>query len=173
MLICPHCGYQNRPGMLFCEDCGRSLEDANIGENAARNPTIPTRRMQDDPDESVAKSTWGSARVGDATAISVHFKYFENPLNLSPASRIVFGRSDTSNLNGPDVDLTPFGALEKGVSRQHAVIEFSEDTLMLMDIGSSNGTYLNGQRLPPNQPRVLRDGDEMRLGKLVAHVYFT
>ena len=43
---------------------------------------------------------------------------------------------------------------------------------MILDRGSANGTYLNGERLTPNEPHVLRDGDEIRLGKLVAHIYF-
>jgi pSer/pThr/pTyr-binding forkhead associated (FHA) protein len=79
---------------------------------------------------------------------------------------------DTSSTQRPDFDLTPFGALENGVSRMHATIERSEDTLTIMDMGSANGTHLNGQKLVPNQPRILRDGDEIRLGKLVAHIYF-
>jgi pSer/pThr/pTyr-binding forkhead associated (FHA) protein len=52
------------------------------------------------------------------------------------------------------------------------VIRRGEDTLTLVDLGSTNGTHLNGQRLIPNQPRVLRDGDEVRLGKLVFHIFF-
>ena len=94
------------------------------------------------------------------------------PVTVSPSKRVVFGRSDNNSTVKPDVDFTPYGAVEKGVSRQHAALEVNEDTLMLLDVGSSNGTYLNGQRLLPNQPRVLRDGDEVRLGKLVAHIYF-
>ena len=43
---------------------------------------------------------------------------------------------------------------------------------MIMDRSSANGTYVNGERLIPNDPHVLRDGDEIRLGKLVAHIYF-
>ncbi|MDW8172573.1 MAG: FHA domain-containing protein [Anaerolineae bacterium] len=94
-------------------------------------------------------------------------------MTISPDKRLVFGRSDNDQSSSkPDIDLSPFGALEKGVSRRHAIIEPNEDTLMIMDIGSSNGTFLNGQRLLPNQPRVLRDGDEIRLGRLVAHIYF-
>ncbi|MCS7071755.1 MAG: FHA domain-containing protein, partial [Anaerolinea sp.] len=61
---------------------------------------------------------------------------------------------------------------EKGVSRLHAAICRQDETLTIVDMGSSNGTHLNGQRLIPDQPRVLRDGDEIRLGKLVAHIYF-
>jgi pSer/pThr/pTyr-binding forkhead associated (FHA) protein len=86
--------------------------------------------------------------------------------------KIVMGRSDNSSAQKPDLDLTPFGALEKGVSRLHAAIIRTEDTLTLIDMGSSNGTHLNGQRLIPDQPRILRDGDELRLGKLIAHIYF-
>lgn len=94
------------------------------------------------------------------------------PITLKPATRTVLGRHDDTSSSNPDVDLTPFGALEKGVSRRHATIERSEDTLTLIDEGSSNGTFLNGQKLIPDQPRVLRDGDEIRFGKLVAHIYF-
>jgi pSer/pThr/pTyr-binding forkhead associated (FHA) protein len=165
MLVCNKCGFQNREGTLFCEDCGRSLADGGA-------VTIPTRRIGDDPDEAAARATWGSARISTEMTIVMHIRDSEQPLTFTPTRRLVFGRADTTSPIQPDIDLTPFGALERGVSRQHAIIEFNEDTLMLLDAGSANGTYLNGQRLLPNQPRVLRDGDEVRLGKLVAHVYF-
>jgi pSer/pThr/pTyr-binding forkhead associated (FHA) protein len=84
----------------------------------------------------------------------------------------VLGRADEVSGTSPDLDLTPYNALEKGVSRIHAAIRRGEDTLTLVDLGSVNGTHLNGQRLVPNQPRVLRDGDEIRLGRLVVHIYF-
>jgi pSer/pThr/pTyr-binding forkhead associated (FHA) protein len=66
----------------------------------------------------------------------------------------------------------PFGGADQGVSRRHAEIRRGEDTLTLVDLGSTNGTHLNGQRLIPHQPRVLRDGDEIRMGKLVFHIFF-
>lgn len=166
MIQCQECHHINRSGTLFCEECGRSLSGLPL------SATIPTRTIQGDVDESSAKSTWGTAHIGKGTSIILHFLGFEQPLIIPPSKRVVFGRADTNNPANPDIDLNPYGAVEKGVSRQHAAIEFSEGTLILLDVGSSNGTYLNGQRLLPNQPRVLRDGDEMRLGKLVAHVYF-
>ena len=52
------------------------------------------------------------------------------------------------------------------------MFERSEGTLTIVDMGSSNGTHLNGQKLMPHQPRVLRDGDEIRFGKLIAKIYF-
>lgn len=167
MITCPNCNEDNREGILFCTNCGFSLTAAMVGA-----ATIPTRRVENDPDESSAKATWGSARFAQGSMIILHIRDAAEPVTVEPAQRIIFGRSDNNSTYRPDVDLAPYGALEKGVSRQHAAMEINEDTLMLLDVGSSNGTFLNGQRLLPNQPRVLRDGDEVRLGKLVAHVYF-
>ena len=168
MIQCLNCNHANRPGLLFCERCGASLE-GNVPTN---NPTIPTRRMINDPDEISAKATWGSAHFGEDSTIIIQIRNINEPIRIRPKSRVIFGRVDESSTVSPDVDFAPFGGLEKGVSRQHAVLEITEDTVMLLDAGSSNGTFLNGQRLSPNQPRILRDGDEVRLGKLVTHIYF-
>lgn len=165
MIICQECHHPNRVGTLYCEECGRSL----VG--LPSNATIPTRAFQN-TDDATAKATWGTAHLNDGTFLVFHFPDIEKPLEIKPTKRLIFGRADAGNPANPDIDLVPYGALEKGVSRQHAAIELNEDTLIILDTGSSNGTYLNGQRIMPNQPRVLRDGDEIRFGKLVAHVYF-
>jgi pSer/pThr/pTyr-binding forkhead associated (FHA) protein len=168
MKICPYCGQKNREGLLFCEECGQNLTVEGVGLNA----TLPTRQLEQSPNDLSAKATWGTARFGSQSAVLIHIRDATEPILLSPARRTILGRADTTSPNQPDLDLTPYGALEKGVSRIHAAVERSEDTLTLIDMGSSNGTHLNGQRLGPDQPRVLRDGDEIRLGKLVAHIYF-
>ncbi|MBC8172159.1 MAG: FHA domain-containing protein [Anaerolineae bacterium] len=166
MKICPYCGQKNREGLLFCEECGQGLtEDTG-------STTLPTRMLDQVPGELSAKATWGTARFSPGSAVLIQIRDTTEPVMLQPARRTVLGRADTTSPVQPDLDLTPFGALEKGVSRMHAVVERSEDTLTIVDMGSSNGTHLNGQRLLPDQPRVLRDGDEIRLGKLVAHIYF-
>ncbi|MCU0513688.1 MAG: FHA domain-containing protein [Anaerolineae bacterium] len=126
----------------------------------------------DAPEETSARATWGPARIGSNTSIVLQVRDAPQPITLNPGQRMILGRSDPQSTVQPDVDMNPYGAVEKGVSRQHAILEFNEDTLMLLDAGSANGTFLNGQRLPPNQPRVVRDGDEVRLGKLVAYLYF-
>ena len=166
MKNCPYCGHPNREGLLFCEECGEGLNEA------MPEATLPTRRFEESLPEFAAKATWGSASVGNNRSVIIHFRNASDPLELELSDRIVFGRYDSSSPRQPDVDLTPFGALEKGVSRVHAAIERSDDVLTLVDMGSSNGTSLNGQRLVPDQPRVLRDGDEIRFGKLIAHLYF-
>ena len=37
---------------------------------------------------------------------------------------------------------------------------------MVEDVGSANGTFLDGQRLTPYLPHVLKDGDELQLGRI-------
>lgn len=165
MKACPYCGHLNREGLLFCEQCGDGL-------TSGVEPTLPTRQLEDSMADLSARATWGAASVAGATSIVMHIRDAAEPVVVELKDRTVFGRADTTSPRQPDVDLTPFGALEKGVSRIHAAIERNEDVLTLVDMGSSNGTHLNGQRLAPDSPRVLRDGDEMRLGKLVAHIYF-
>lgn len=50
---------------------------------------------------------------------------------------------------------------EHHVSRQHAVINFREGVFMIQDLGSSNGTYVNDERI--EDPYVLIAGDVIRL----------
>jgi len=140
--------------------------------DVAKNATLPTRRFEEETTDFAAKATWGSASVSTTTAVVIHIRNADEPMVLDLKERIIFGRADQSSPHQPDVDLSPFGALEKGVSRVHAAIDRSDDVLTLVDMGSSNGTNLNGQRLTADQPRVLRDGDEIRFGKLVVHLYF-
>jgi hypothetical protein len=166
MRICPYCAYRNREGFLYCEECGQLL-----GEGVSK-ATLPTRQLEFGTSEFSARSTWGTARFDNESYIVMHIRDATEPVNIKPDKKTVLGRMDNSSPQQPDLDLTPYGALEKGVSRIHAAISRNDDTLTIVDMGSANGTHLNGQRLVPDQPRVLRDGDEIRLGKLVAHIYF-
>jgi len=165
MKICPYCAHSNREGMLFCEDCGEILSNNSV------NPTS-TKQLEGSTSELLGKSNWGTARFSREAAIILHIRDAADPIVLEPSDETTLGRGDAAQKLSPGLDLTPFGAQEKGVSRVHAAIRRGEETLTLVDLGSVNGTHLNGQRLIPNQPRVLRDGDEIRLGKLVCHIYF-
>ena len=137
-----------------------------------RGKTTSTRQLEGNDLEILGKSTWGTARFARDASIILHVRDATEPIVLAPEDETTLGRADASVASKPILDLTPFGAQEKGVSRVHAAIRRGDETLTLVDLGSVNGTHLNGQRLIPNQPRVLRDGDEIRLGKLVCHIYF-
>lgn len=83
---------------------------------------------------------------------------------------LVLGRRNGHE--APDVDLHDFDALNKGVSRRHASVLWRNGELHLVDNGSHNGTFINGERLVAHQSRVLQHGDDVRLGFLVLRVRF-
>lgn len=51
------------------------------------------------------------------------------------------------------------------VSGRHAVVKHDNTGTYLIDVGSTNGTVVNGRRMEPNVPVLLCDGDEVQLGK--------
>lgn len=87
---------------------------------------------------------------------------------------IVIGRSSDQSAMHPDIDLEAFQGAEMGVSRLHLSMRYDGDhnALHIYDLGSSNGSYLNNQRLNPHEVRFLRDGDQLRLGRMVLQVRF-
>ncbi len=87
-------------------------------------------------------------------------------IQLANKPEYMLGREDAVSGNFPDVDLEPYGAQSGGVSRQHAKI-IAQGGYFLVDLNSVNGTFLNKQKLVPNQQMPLNNGDEIRLGKLV------
>jgi pSer/pThr/pTyr-binding forkhead associated (FHA) protein len=88
------------------------------------------------------------------------------PVNLAGTDGYIIGRSDSRSTFIPDIDLSEQKALEKGVSRRHAVFLRRQDRLVLLDLGSVNGTFLNGQRLKPDEPYALNIGDKLGFGDL-------
>jgi pSer/pThr/pTyr-binding forkhead associated (FHA) protein len=93
-------------------------------------------------------------------------------MRVSLKSETLLGRKDPESNTFPEVDLTPYGAVEKGVSRRHARILLEGDKLTLEDVGSVNGTFLNGHRIVPYQAVPLESGDVIQMGTLVLQVYF-
>jgi predicted component of type VI protein secretion system len=69
-------------------------------------------------------------------------------------SRLVIGRADDSDI----------ALKERDVSRRHVALVRRDDTILVLDIGSRFGTYLNDERVPPNDPYPLDPGDVIRVG---------
>ena len=50
------------------------------------------------------------------------------------------------------------------VSRRHFQVRFESDVFYISDLGSTNGTYLNGSKLRPNEEQIIRNRDKIGLG---------
>lgn len=117
---------------------------------------------------------WGTARFNKKMLLEIKLRDTGDRFvfRYGDIEEIVIGRRDANSETIPEVDLEPHAGLNKGVSRRHAIIVRRDGALNLIDQGSYNGTFLNGQKLVPQQPRILRDGDDIRLGYLVVRVNF-
>ena len=141
------------------------------GEEVRRH--LETTKL-DDTNYEEGNPKWGTARFNNRMLLELRMRDTGERFNFDYDSivEITIGRRDPNTGKKPDVDLEPFDALNKGVSRIHASIVRREGSLTLIDQGTPNGTFLNGQKLVPRQPRILRDGDDIRLGHLVVRVSF-
>lgn len=71
-----------------------------------------------------------------------------------------------------DVDLADFEARELGVSRNHCMLDVQGDRVLLRDMESVNGTFINGQQLTPMQGYEISHGDEIKIGRMHLLVFF-
>jgi hypothetical protein len=94
-------------------------------------------------------------------------------LTVQLVDRILIGRCDFESRDKLDIDLMDYRGREQGVSRLHAALHRTTHMLTIVDLKSANGTYVNGCRVVPEQPRFLQNGDEICLGKLLCHIHFT
>jgi hypothetical protein len=83
------------------------------------------------------------------------------------------GRSDVDTNHMPDVDLKSLGAWNAGVSRRHLVMNpFEDDIFFVKDLGSANGTRINGELLKSGMVYSLHSGDSLTVGTLNMVVTF-
>lgn len=87
-------------------------------------------------------------------------------LSLPDQEEITVGREDPSSGIFPDVDLTPYGGEDGGVSRRHARMLHIGDDYFVEDLQSTNYTKLDGQRLPAHVRERLEDGARLDFGRV-------
>jgi hypothetical protein len=82
-------------------------------------------------------------------------------------AEIIVGREDPVSNIFPEVDLTPHGGEQGGVSRQHARLTHVGDQWALVDLNSTNYTRVDGVRAEPNVSLPLHDGAKIQFGRVV------
>lgn len=158
-IACPNCSTKNKANEIFCYACGH-LMDSGQGFNSTRN--FADANMEAVSPEFFGRDSLLTLRLRES---GVYFKL--RPQNYT--HELVIGRSSSNTAMKPDVDLANENADEFGVSRLHLAIQYmiENSTLMVFDLGSANGSFINGQKLHPSEKRILRNGDDLRLGRLV------
>jgi pSer/pThr/pTyr-binding forkhead associated (FHA) protein len=86
-------------------------------------------------------------------------------IGLDIYADIVLGRGAGST-DSPDIDLSNLDALDLGVSRRHSMIRPTRNRLYLIDLNSTNGSYVNAVPVGKGMAQVLRHGDTVSLSRL-------
>jgi hypothetical protein len=149
---------------MFCAECGAQL----VGKDELITQNITTKQfgdLKDIPSQDVHQSFEGSDAWG-----SLHLLDTGQVLPLSTKNEFTMGRISEGQPIMPDIDLSPYQAYAAGVSRLHGVIKRDGARIIFMDLGSANGSYINGKRLASNVEQVLNHGDIVALGKLKMQV---
>jgi hypothetical protein len=150
-LTCPSCGATNAAGESFCSNCGAPLQGTPA-------PTVPTMAP-------VVEQAAAPAPAGLHARLLVEADNQE--FDLSGKDNVMIGREDPASNIYPDIDLTPHGGEEGGVSRKHARIFLQNGQYMVEDQDSTNFTFVNRQRLAARTPTPINDNDELRLGRVL------
>ena len=162
MIDCRTCQHGNITGAVFCAECGESLGGDDLPVTAITDERITQelRKKAPRPEPAAPAYSW----------LSLHFMGSGKILPLASRNEFILGRLTEDSPILPDVDLTPYRASAAGVSRLHAVVKREVNKAMVMDLGSSNGTYINGRRIQPDVDVALRHQDVIALGALQIQV---
>jgi len=143
-VYCPECGFQNPEAANYCSKCGALLAKEESGEaTMSFVPDQPLEEGQSPLEEVGIKGPALVVRSGGGRAGETF------PL---AGDRTTIGRSPDCDIFLDDVT----------VSRRHAVVERKDGDLLIEDLGSLNGTFLNRRRIDSGP---LTDGDELQVGK--------
>ncbi|MBN2390929.1 MAG: FHA domain-containing protein [Anaerolineae bacterium] len=165
-VVCPSCGAENLPGTLFCIQCGTYLPSGG---------PLRTEPLPEQEDGRSARPRQGDKEGEDVWALNIEVEVLNTGRKtlLSADREILVGRLDAAHGVFPELDMTTDGGLEQGVSRRHARIYTREGTCFVEDLDSTNGTFLNEERITPYLPYAFRDGDLLMFGtmRLKVHIY--
>ncbi|MCL5292142.1 MAG: FHA domain-containing protein [Actinobacteria bacterium] len=139
---CRSCGAENERTALTCMECGELLDHRLEND---RTMALPPVEVEEEvgPFEAIAQR--------EPSLVVTKGPYVGQRFDLTK-SEVTLGRDPGSDIFLDDIT----------VSRKHAQILVEGAELLIEDVGSLNGTYVNNERV---ERRVLAEGDELQVGK--------
>ena len=174
MIACPECAVEHLPGTLFCDRCGAAVHPAAQAHvarvaPARRGPFVDSAAAENAPARRRPETVPPPAPDTLPPALNATIVHRRHALTLRGAV-IHVGRADPDAGFSPELDLTPFDGLERGVSRRHAAIQWAAGSFVIIDQHSNNGTWLDSVRLVPGYAYQLPPRATVRFGDLVVQL---
>jgi hypothetical protein len=158
---CVHCGRFCRPHDTMCPQCRQPLHTS---------VSLATRRLDRCP-LTVPVRHQGSVHFASDARAMLQFLPSGVCILLPLKTVVIIGRA-AGPIRKNILDLSDLNAHWHGVSREHCLLRRESTSLVVVDLNSMNGTYLNGERLMAYQGYVLANGDQVILGTLHLTVFF-
>jgi pSer/pThr/pTyr-binding forkhead associated (FHA) protein len=167
MIQCPFCHTAHVYNTIFCNECGAYLlEDENSATDSLDTDELGWVGDATSASRAASPSQPGAEPLAVRLKIGAGKREVEMPLGKA----IHMGRMDPALAVLPEIDLTNDDIMDKSISRRHARIVKEGSQVVVEDLGSINGTFINGKRLVSYLPKPLSDGDTLQLGKLLIKV---
>lgn len=136
----------NDANSITCRHCGRSL---NLIFTGSLKTAYDSQIQYATPENGFAVYFLGNAAL----------------IEVATDKQVVLGRK-TEGEKKPIIDLTSPNGYAMGVSRHHVIIRSNDKGYIIMDLNSSNGTWLDGKILTPAEAYDLPSGATVQLGRL-------
>ncbi len=191
--VCPDCGAEIQPADLVCVSCGANLTHVDLaGEERPSPPTVMHERVRLEDVRSAAASGPAASCPHCGTALPepaaracpechrtlrhpasitslvvLRLSFPTGNVDVPAGTSVVLGRAPEESLVAAAFDR------HDDVSRRHATITVDDaGRATVRDERSTNGTFVNGDRVLPGSTVTLSDGDSLRLaGKVTARVH--
>lgn len=160
-IFCPVCKNKNDRTAIVCIHCGSSLD----GYQPVSAATTRKAEEAEGIPENILEAPIDKALIPE-DGIAVYAVGTSKPVYLRFEKELVFGRKSNDTTNGTLLDLTEMGGYQMGISRQHAMIRRTEAGYEIIDLASTNGSWLNNVRLVPNKPYPLASGSQLRFARM-------
>jgi len=155
--ICRSCGTKNEAIANLCSNCMANISGVRPEEIVECEPPADWRENGEAAEEVRAEKRAGSSSetvietVGKAV-----FVFSRNGRCLSVRSGDVLGREEAGKNEFSEFDT---------VSRRHIRVAFDGARWTVEDLGSTNGTWVNGKKTNRGEPFPFKEGDVLSLSK--------
>jgi hypothetical protein len=165
---CPDCDTpRDGPAQVFCEVCGYNFRTGAAGVPGAPAPAAPEQPAPPPeapaPDPAAPPSRWDVVVEVDDCLYGA--KDAAAPVGRPRQTFTLFDDENLIGRAGTEVRVQVPVAQDHGVSRRQAVLVRRPDgSLILRDLGSTNGTQVNGVEVTPGVDVPVGDGDRIAVG---------